>query len=405
MNNLALVPPLSHDFKKLMLAHYAFMVFTQLPGVFINTFLLERADLSVVLIYNILVYIFTAFSMHIVPPFMRRFSAAGVAKIGVGMYACVYLILLIFMDRAVNIYVLIGVLTGTAAGFYWLGYNYLINVLTENDNRDKGLGLLNAGYAVAGMLIPPFSGWIISLFKASGYVIIFASAAAVAALTALLYSRLPSTKSEEKGSGKLAKAYKLVFKDARWQIALAGEVCKGMREGSLSFMLSVALFALVNSTLLVGLNAFAAGIAATAANLIISRVIHPESRLKWMSASVSGMVLIAIMLIISPTPAIIVTFSVINSLIQNFLQTPSVSILFSLFDKQREAVALKAELFAIRELALGFGRGLGIVVFLLIPNDPHSLALGVMFITLIQFLTVFLNKVTVKQVRELDVRG
>lgn len=388
---------LSDNFRKLVLSHYSFLVFFTLPGVFINTFLLEKSNISVVLIYNIIVFVLTAISMHFSPVVMRRFSVTSVSKIGVLLYAFVYLLLLIMMDKVVNYYYVIAILTGVAAGFYWLGYNTLVNDLSTDNTRDKALGILNIGYSIANMIIPLFSGYLLSIFKDLGYFIIFAAAALIALLTIFLYARLPVIKPSLVQKGALKRAYLLSFKDSRWRICFAGEIIKGIREGSMTFILSVALFSMVKDEFLVGLNSLASGIAAVIASILLSKIIRPENRILSMSYAVSLMMIISIILIISPTPSVIVFFSIANSLIQNFLLNPSISILYSIFEKQKESQEIKSELFAVRELALDLGRGIGIAVFLFLPNDPQSLAAGILGLTVIQYLTVFLNKITVKQ--------
>lgn len=382
-------------FKRFFPAHCMFLVFTTISSVFLNTFLMDKASFNVVLIYNIINYISVPLTMHFAPIVMKRTSITSNAKIGVVMHLLVYLMLAILMDRAVKYYYIFALLIGGSGGIYWLSYNCLIDTITTDGSRDRLMGYITSGNALITMLAPLATGYFVSVFSDFGYFLTFIFSAVAAFIAYILFSRMENYKYSSEGT--LIDAYKIVVSNSIWRVCLYGEVFKGIREGAMNFILSVALFDLVRDEFLVGVNSFTTGFAAIMGGFLIGKLVKPGNRITYMKISVTVTLLITSVLLFWHSPLMIVIFSALNSLLQIFIINPSLSIMFSVFEYDARPRHMTAELFSIRELMLEIGRCLGVGVFLILPQSPFWLAVGLMIITALQYFTIVFNGISTRQ--------
>lgn len=388
-------------FKRFFIAHCMFLVFTTISSVFLNTFLMDKASFDIVLIYNIIYYMSVPLTMHFAPYIMSKLSMTALSKIGVIMHFVVYMLLAILMDKAVRYYYVFAFLIGGSGGFYWLSYNCLMDRITTDGNRDKLMGYITSGNAVITMLAPLLTGYFVSLFSDVGYFVTFLFSAITALITYILFAKMENYKyNVDAKFSSMIDGYRHIFKSQIWKTCLCGEFCKGFREGAMLFILNVALFDLVKDEFLVGVNSFTTGLAAVLGGFVIGILVNPSNRIKYMKITVTAMILVTIPLLFTQSPWIIVIYGAVNAFLQIFVLNSSLGIMFSVFESAGPK-KLKAELFTIRELVLEVGRCFGVALFLILPQSPFWLAVGLMIITASQYLTIYFNNISTRQLAEL----
>jgi YQGE family putative transporter len=91
------------------------------------------------------------------------------------MMAFFFLTVIIFQEKVSAFPALFGMLNGTAQGFYWISMLVITYDVTNNDNRLRFLGLQSGIMALAGILGPLMSGYVIEWFpNLIGYIVVFA---------------------------------------------------------------------------------------------------------------------------------------------------------------------------------------------------------------------------------------
>lgn len=388
---------LGKDFYKLLAVHTFFLIFTRLPGIFINTLLLgQTQELTVVLTYNAAFFLSGALFMTVAAQVLHRTNPGVTVIIGLVSYNILYLSLMLLGDNASDYYIFLGIFTGFADAFYWISYGQLLSDATSIGNQDSGLSIISIFGSIVNLLIPLISGALISFIGGiRGYVTIFALAFIISLGTAALSFRLPKNKRPAEGKVDYRKSLGIVGKNQKLLYSLLGQGMKGVREGAFTFILNIVLFQLVSSELLVGVNTFLSAIAAIISFMIISRVMNVYNRINFMGLSVIALTVIFGIGIFQISPVMIVVFSVLNAFFAAFLENPCYATFLAMLQLVPEADAHRPEMLSINESFLVIGRllGLGIIVlFYKIAGTSLQVQLVSLFVlTLTQFLTVYFN--------------
>ena len=378
------------SFPKLLLVHTCFLVFTGLPGVFLNTFLLGRSDdPNVALYYNGMFFFCGAVFMLLAAFAYRRLGAGVSMVIGISCYLLLYLLLILLGDRAADYFLLMGLLSGMADGFYWISYGSLLSSYTDLANRDSGLSVISIAGAVVNLVVPLLSGALISKIGGTkGYVTVFLLAFAVAVATGIGALFLPRP-PRDKTPIRYGEAVRLIRRDKRLSASLAGQALKGVREGVFTFILSVLLYQLVKNELLIGFNTFLSAAASILCYWLMNRFLRAGSRVRWMWLAVlvlSGCNLLTALWL---APGSIVLYSVINAFFAGFVVNSAYGIYLDALQVVPGASARRPELIACNECALTAGRLTGIAVMaavnLLSGGDPVWQCVGLLALTLSQF--------------------
>lgn len=350
-------------FLKFLQSHTLFLLFTTLPGVFINTYLMGQTDDdNVVLGFNAAAYFFLTVGMHLATFVMRRFSASACAVSGVVIYNIFFLAVLLLRERASDYFWLLGLLEGIGGGFYWLSYGQCLTDTTTDQNRDPALAMINICGSVVNLAAPLFAGAVISLLPGDwGYTSIFGLALAVAAVTAFTLLRLPRMQ-KEKARPRLGCAYRMVFGNGIWQRGLGAMFFYSLREGVFAFILSILLFRFVRNEALVGFNTFLTGGAAIAASILVNKFVKKNNRVRCMVISVAVLFAASLFFVWQHNAVTALLFSAINAGFFVLETIPVNAVTLSLFDFMPGAPALRPELFAVKELFTSAGRAFGVLL-------------------------------------------
>ena len=392
-------------FYRFLRVHTMFLVFSTLASVFINTYIMSQSDdTNLVLYYNSIVFITCAASMVVSSQLMRKFNPNLVAVIGIVIYNILYITLIVLGENAARYYYVLGLLSGVAGGFYWMCYSDLLTDYTRNDNRDKALAIISISSSGVNLVAPLVSGLIISVIpNMGGYFCVFGLALAIALLTCFGLARLPKKQGEQNES-KYKAALRMVFQDRCWMTGMTGMLFSGIREGAFSFILSVLLFEMVNNEMLTGFNTFLMGAAAIGAYVLMSKIMHPHNRVKYMLIAQAVLIAAGLLLLFWMNPVTILLLTVINSFFMGFITNSATCVFFGLVQSMPGARQCRPELFTIKECFLATGRCVGVLFIVLVNYLSGGTlfwkAMSLLILTLVQFVTIYVSKVSMKMMEQ-----
>ena len=354
---------LSSIFYRFLRVHASFMVFTTLPSVFINTYLMGQTNnFNVVLLYNAMVYLFSAFGMFFSAAVIHRFSSGAVSLVGIIGYNLLYLQLILYGEKAPDFAVLLGITAGLAGSFYWMSYSNLVTEYTDLQNRDSGLAVINITVSFINLLVPLISGILISLVGGiNGYYTVFGLAFVIAVITAVGVIRLPKA-SCALGAVHYGDTFSHVWKHKCLLYGILAQGAMGMREGVFSFILNIILYSMIKNEALVGFNTFLSGGAAIASFMVINRIVRVHNRMKFMRIAVAALFAYSLCTIFTLNPVVVLLFTAVNSLFAGFITNSCFVSFLDAVQVVPSSGEKRPELFAMKELALAIGRCIGILV-------------------------------------------
>lgn len=387
---------LSGNYYKFLIVHTCFLIFARLPSVFLNTLLLgQTQEVNVVLLYNATFFITGAISMIIAANVLHATSSGTTAIIGILGYNLLYFALVFLGDNASQYYILLGVLTGLADGFYWISYGHLLSDTTSLTNRDSGLAIVNIFGSVVNLTIPLLSGAVISLIGgAKGYNTVFFMAFGVSLLTAALSLKLPKKHAETKQKANYKKTFAIIFHKKELLFALLGQGCKGIREGAFTFILGIVLYQLISNEFIIGLNTFLSAIAAIISYMIMSHILTLKNRIKFMGVSVVILSIIAGVSAWWVSPIMIFVFSFVNMFFCGFIENSCYTTFLDTIQLVPEAENHLPELLAVNECSLVSGRIIGLAIFIsmniFVGTSVALQCVSLLLLTVAQFGTMAL---------------
>lgn len=383
---------LDSTYYQFLLVHTGFMLFTALPGVFINTFLMKQTgSMHVVLIYNLLSFSGTAIGMLLSSAAVHRFHPGVVSVIGIIGYNLLYLQLILLNAQAADYVVLLGITSGLAGAFYWISYSVRLTQYTSLLNRDSSIAIISMISSAINLVVPFVSGAIISSLKGNlGYNIVFVIAFCIAIITAIGSTRLPKPK-DKSPRVQHKQSFQFTFRHKSLLFSLLSTAIMCIREGAFSFILSILLYRIINNEMLVGFNTLLSSAAAIASFLIISRKIRGTNRVKFMNIAVYSLLAFSIFAVFKMNPIVLIVFTIVNSFFSGFITNSNFGIFLDIIQTLPGAAAMRPELLAQRELCVAAGRCTGIFIIMLVDHFNSELvwqAISLVILTLTQIGTV-----------------
>lgn len=393
MRSMAGGDSLGEIYYRFLMMHTGFTIFTGLPGVFINTFLMNQSSsMDPVLIFNALSYSGTAVGMLLSAAVVHWLNAGIVSVIGIFGYDLLYLQLILLNGHAADYVILLGVTNGIASAFYWMSYSQLLTEYTDLQNRDSGMAIVSMMSSAVNVAVPLLAGFLISaLGRTAGYNAVFGLAFAIGLATAASAIRLPKP-DMKKSRVRHKQALRLMRKQKSLRFSLLSESCKGIREGAFGFILSIFLYRLIQSEALIGFNTFLSSGVSIASFLIISRYVVGANRIRYMKIALAFLFAFSVLNVFVMNPLILIVFTVVNAFFAGFIVNSSFGNFLDAMQMVPEARDLRPELFAQKELYLATGRCTGVLAILLVDRLTGGSmvwqALSLVFLTATQLGTV-----------------
>ena len=385
------------------LVHLIFNLYSNLQGQYISTLFMRatQGDANIVKYYNMINFGMSGFAMCMASVFVRKFSVTAGTRIGLLFYMAGTGMFLLFMHNLAPVMPLIAVINALGGGAYWIAYCIAISEYSNDENRDRALGFISAICGVVTLVIPLFSGLILTAFGGEniGYYIVFGLSFTTALVTLWMTRKLEVLHTPAKQT-HFGQALSSVVRDKLWRFALTGEFLKGIREGTFSFFLNLLLFSLVSNEAVIGVNTVLASLASILAASLIGKWVRPSNRIKSMLVSVTAMIVGIAMLYVNLSPVTIILFNLMNSFVTLFLLNPAGSIFFMVIQKAPGAREMQSEFFGIREVCLNMGRITGIIVTMVMPQSSFGNVTAMCILTLVQYLMVLCYSRVVKRIEK-----
>jgi YQGE family putative transporter len=381
---------------KIFLAtHFNFLLFTAIPGVFINTFFFRQdGKISTVAIYTAICCFGTAVFMQLSSYISIRKSPVFVMRVGVVLFNIFYVALLLLQNRAVHFMPLLGLLNAFASSFYWQGFSTLMQDLTNSNNLNKTISVIGICNAVVSLVIPGLSGFVITRFNGStGYMVIFMCSFVVSLFTTYLTTRIPYVKHNIKSN--LFNTYVKVFRTRSWLLMFLSEFFRGMRDVSFPLFLSIVYFKLIENEGILGLNTMVCGLASIIAFYIAGKFIKENNHLKFVLVSSSVVLILFLILFLRMDATIIFIASIFNAILTVGIYTPSMSTLFGMFDNL-EGDFNFTQIMAVHEIFLATGRVIGFTVVILLSFSSNMYVYGFLLLNLSAIIAGILLKFAIK---------
>lgn len=396
------ITALSADCLRFTGVHTCFLIFTNLHGVFINTLLYRlTGENTIILRYNLIFYLAFAVSMPLAALYMRKTSPRISSRVGILLYIVMYLTFfgLMFTGTLAAGMPSIAILSAFASSAYWIAYNVMLIEFTTVRNRDVAVSFLGMSGGAVALIMPMFSGYIISLFSGmTGYYVMFGASLLVAVITMVLSTLKIPPIPPKTNQTYFGLALNNVVKNRIWRYCVLCEFIKGIREGTFAFFLNLLLFSNVQNEALIGFNTLLASVLTIAANWTIGRFMNPKYRIRWMLTATTVLFVASGLLFFKLDATTIIIMSITNAFFNIILLNPIVTVIFTLFNRTADGVKAKYELLAIKDMMLGLGRVVGVLMVLFFPQTQLGYLIAMCVLTASQYITVFITSRTSKMV-------
>lgn len=349
--------------KLLLSIHACYGLATTMSGLFLNLYLWRLSnDLSVNASFILVTFFFGTVSFAVGAWISKKTDRIFSFQLGIGFTAIFYLLVIILQEKTAVYPMAIGILNGTAAGFYWLGYLVLIYDLVDNHSRSQFMGKQMAVFGIVNTFGPALAGFIISKLDFTGYNLVF-TLSLLLFLTGLILSFwLPKDLSAKK-----PLYLRLLWRYNKRKPSLKpmwfGWFVWGMCEGLLGFLPTVILFMSVNNEFLVGISSILFGSVAVSSSLWHAKYNHREREPYTLLVVWLMYFFACVPMILDMNIWTVFIFLIVNEMSKALLGVTYFSFMFRSI-KDLPKSSLRTESMVMREIMLNIGRILSIIVFI-----------------------------------------
>lgn len=272
--------PLSRQAWWLLLISGLFALSVSLSNTFVNVYL-WKVDKNFASIgrYNVAVYALQPLMFLAAAWLAKRKTSVFTFRIGILLHAAFYAVTLWGGSNLAGRPMVLGMLMGTAAGFYWCSFNELSLRFTSSDSRDRFYGMNGVVGSVAGMVAPPTAGTLISLEdkfgNLTGYHLVFGLSLALFVLGSFVSTRLSQ---DELGEHFNFRVMLGGLRDKDWRRVLFGSTIYGLREGVFLFLIGLLIYIATGSEMELGEFFLLQSVLSFASFFVVSRVCNVHNR-------------------------------------------------------------------------------------------------------------------------------
>lgn len=386
-------PKVGSSFKKFLCMYTCFLIFNQIHIIFLNTFILRAlSDNGPVMIYNITLAVTQPVAMVAAVFICRRISLKGAELIGFGLYITAYALLAILGERAASLYVLIGVLISTAAGLYYTPHSLQLLSTTNDENRDRAMGIVGISTGIAALLTPILSSELIkALGGFAGYQALFGVAFVLVVLAAIFCLRIPKMQDYDENDRHThlmhvarAMLHSRPHRDVAW-----AAVVTGFRSGTMAFYVNLLIYSIIQDETLVGLNSTLGGLAAILCSFLYTAFVRHERRSQTIFLGVTVLSVATLALFFRLDPVTLIIYNVIANLATYAVITPPESAYMNVIQNHHETKGMMVEVHTVKEFYLSAGRVLGLGLTMLLPATNTGSVIVMLALNLTQYLLIW----------------
>lgn len=353
----------STELKFYLLMNALFAFGTSLSGVFQSVFL-WKLDKT----YSLLAYYSMYWSVAIIISFglcawlARKTSPMITMRLGFVFYLITYLIMLFFHDTLDEHIMLLGISNGLAMSLYYVGMHMAVLDLTTNDKRDQFLYIQGILFTIGGVIAPLLSGLLISSFAGMiGYYVVFMATCVflfIAFIVSLRVKGNPvTTKSHfweviKNPSPEWRKMYSIMFAD-------------GIVSGAFTtFLITMMTFKVAGGELNLGLYNTGAQIMSIVAFYMLAKFSKAKDRITVFAIGSVTILLSSVLISAYPIFISLVIFGILSPIAMNMIGTSMNAMIYESIERDPDYQEKRLDYIIIREIPLGVGRIIGVVLFL-----------------------------------------
>ncbi|OXM86690.1 MFS transporter [Paenibacillus rigui] len=365
--------PLTAQSRLLLTVHGLVAVANALSGTFVNVYLWKaKQDFTLIGWFTLIHHLTMAITFWMAGKWVKEHNKMNCLRAGVVVSALFYSAVLWTGDRAADYYIVLGIIQGMSAGFFWLAFNVVYFEVTDPGNRDRfngWAGLLGSG---AGMLAPWISGFLIVHMKqTSGYRLIFTISLVVFVVGVIFSFFLKKRKSE--GHYEWLLTWRcLKEKGTAWRTVSLALIAQGVREGVFGFMIALLVYVHTGSEMKLGNFSLVTSAVALVSFMIAGRLLKNKNRRTAMFIGALMIVLILVPFFWKVNFTTLLIFGIGAGLFFPLYSIPMTSTVFDLIGKNPDSVKRREEYIVLRELMLNVGRILGTAIFIFVASKTTA---------------------------------
>lgn len=364
---------------RLYLIMMALFTFGQtMSGLFINVFIWKlHSSFTLLAIYSLVWSLVVVLSFPLCARLARNSSPMTSLRIGILFMILTYALMLYFKEASGDYIYLIGLGTGLGASFFAIGMHMQTLDSTRDAGRDRFLYLSNLLNSVSAMAAPLCSGFLIDRFQGmTGYYFVFS-----ASLVWYLLAVFVSLKIKGKEIVKESSLWQVWKKPSReWRGMYWITMGSGFVEGVYqTFLVTMMGYAILKSELSLGGFATFAAIVSLLTSFVLSKVSRPQYRFRIFALGALLVCLSSIWLSLQMAVVALIVYTVLSNVGMNLITTSFYAWTYASFEKDPEYEARRLDYVVIREIPLGVGRSIGLLVFFLLQYYVQGNVLAVSF--------------------------
>lgn len=376
--------------RRLLAAVIVVAAASSLAGVFTSLYLyVTGSGISSLALFNLGLYVGIAGTSIWAAGQSRGLRPHVLFVLGVALTAAFYALIAILGARSGNLGLPLGLVSGLAQGVYWFSVNTLVYDLVTPRQRSHYYGTNLALSAVAGVLMPPLAGFLITALRhGTGYLVVFVAAAALYGLAAWIAGGLPP--GHPVGGLRLRDTFTLARAHPRWRTVEWATALRGSRDVAGGFVTVALVYEITRSPSTLGLYTAVAAAAGVLAALMTRRLTPERTYVPAIWAGAGGVVASALLLaIMAGLPshlrlaitALLFAYGIASAAAVPFFQVPYSSTVLEVMDEDPHAEARRGSYILSREFAVNGGRIATIgAIFLLLSRLPLTTVLVVTLI-------------------------
>lgn len=349
----------------LLLVNGLFITASLLSGTFLGIYIWKSTHDFVLLgWFTLLNHVFMALTFWVAGYWAKKGRSGTLIRIGIGVSALFYGIVLLLGKQAPNYIWLLGMIQGVSVGLFWLGFNVVYFEATDAGTRDRFNGYAGVIGSIVGMTAPWTSGYLISHTSGvTGYRIMFMTSVGIflagALVSLLLHNREPEGRYEW---GLPTKIWRVPH--SPWHPVIGALIAQGFRETVFAVLIGLLVYIQTGSEMKLGNYSLITQIVAFAAFFAVGRWLKIRWRRIGMLLGTIAMTLVILPFFFGVNYTTLLIFGIGTSLFIPLFTIPMTSSVFDLIGTSRESVRQRVEYVVLRELALNAGRIAGMIVFI-----------------------------------------
>lgn len=349
---------------KVLLVISALFAFSMgLSNIFINVFFWRKTNsLIVIALYNLIINLTTPITFVFAGMISKKKNGIWSLRLGLLIYAFFFALILYVGNKGITYIYSLGLISGMAAGFYWLPFNVLCCDFTSINNRDTFNGL-NGGFSGLATIIGPITAAvIINGFKGfTGYRIVFT-------ITCIIFIVLVLISSVFKCNNYSNKIdYKKAFggNDENWQIIRKSTFFWGFRDSVMMFLINILAIQIFKRELNLGIFALVASLITSFSYVLVQKIIKPPRRRLSILIGIIGSFLAVWPLVINLKYITLFMYAILDAFCLPFFIIQLSSSTFNVIDSAKEEDK-RIEYMINRDIVLNGGRALSVSILIII---------------------------------------